>query len=227
MGVRPIGRGKSPKHRQRRMKRGGFEEAARLAAPPGDGNRNAATVYAAMLMAGQMHPPFLFWSCQKRNGPCTVQREKTLWSQLCTSVQSCCTGVGVSVPAPILPGLRARYPLLRFLRLPSRGGEYGGHRGGYRIVLLLFPLPLPWRLGMAWSHTRRGGPMCPPARFPPPPGRGVGAVINRPFSRAGRTVTEYLSGHGLENAWEMVSSSSTPNRSSAPNSRPICRPRKN
>ena len=26
-----------------------------------------------------MHPPFLFWSCQKRNGPCTVQREKTLW----------------------------------------------------------------------------------------------------------------------------------------------------
>ena len=32
----------------------------------------------AMLMAGQMHPPFLFWSCQKRNGPCTVQREKTL-----------------------------------------------------------------------------------------------------------------------------------------------------
>ena len=33
---------------------------------------------SAMLMAGQMHPPFLFWSCQKRNGPCTVQREKTL-----------------------------------------------------------------------------------------------------------------------------------------------------
>ena len=31
-----------------------------------------------MLMAGQKHPPFLFWSCQKRNGPCTVQREKTL-----------------------------------------------------------------------------------------------------------------------------------------------------
>ena len=26
----------------------------------------------------EMHPPFLFWSCQKRNGPCTVQREKTL-----------------------------------------------------------------------------------------------------------------------------------------------------
>ena len=32
----------------------------------------------AILMAGQMHPPFLFWPCQKRNGPCTVQREKTL-----------------------------------------------------------------------------------------------------------------------------------------------------
>ena len=67
----------------------------------------------AILMAGQMHPPFLFWSCQKRNGPCTVQREKTLWSQLCTCVQSCCTGVGGSVPAPISPDLRARYHLLR------------------------------------------------------------------------------------------------------------------
>ena len=55
-----MGRGKSPKRRQRRMKRGGFAEAARLAAPPRDGNRNAATVYAAMLMAGQMHPPFSF-----------------------------------------------------------------------------------------------------------------------------------------------------------------------
>ena len=33
------------------------------------------------------------------------------------------------MPAPILPGLRARYPLLRFLRLPSRGGWCGGRRG--------------------------------------------------------------------------------------------------
>ena len=31
-----------------------------------------------MLMAGQMHPPFLFWSCQKRNGPCTVQKKRPL-----------------------------------------------------------------------------------------------------------------------------------------------------
>ena len=54
--MRPIGRGKSPKRRQQRMKQGGFEEAARLAAPPGDGNRNAATVYAAMVIAGQCPP---------------------------------------------------------------------------------------------------------------------------------------------------------------------------
>ena len=50
---------------------------------------------------------------RQRLRDCTVQKEKTLWSQLCTCVQSCCTGVGVSVQAPISPGLRARYGLLR------------------------------------------------------------------------------------------------------------------
>ena len=38
------------------MKRGGFEEAARLAAPPGDGNRNAATVYVSYVDSWAMHP---------------------------------------------------------------------------------------------------------------------------------------------------------------------------
>ena len=37
-------RGKPAKRRQRRRKRAGFEEAARLAGPPGTGNRFAATV---------------------------------------------------------------------------------------------------------------------------------------------------------------------------------------
>ena len=39
------------------------------------------------------------------------------------------TGVGVPVPAPIWPCLRARYALLRFPRLPSRGGWCGSCRG--------------------------------------------------------------------------------------------------
>ena len=38
-------RGKTAKRRQRRKKRAGFEEAARLAGPPGTGNRFAATVW--------------------------------------------------------------------------------------------------------------------------------------------------------------------------------------
>ena len=40
-------RGKPAKRRQRREKRAGFEEAARLAGPPGAGNRFAATVWLA------------------------------------------------------------------------------------------------------------------------------------------------------------------------------------
>ena len=35
----------------------------------------------------RLNPPFLFWSCQKRNGPFTVQREKTLLG--CSSAASC------------------------------------------------------------------------------------------------------------------------------------------
>ena len=52
------------------------------------------------------------------------------------------TGGGGSVQAPIWPGLRARYTLLRFLQLPSRGGSCGGRRDGHRMELLLFSLPL-------------------------------------------------------------------------------------
>ena len=84
-----------------------------------------------------MHPPFSFPSCGKENGPCTVQKKRPLGR---TPVQrpSVRTGVGVSVPAPILPDLRARYALLRFLSLPSRGGWCRPRRGGCRIELLLF-----------------------------------------------------------------------------------------
>ena len=94
----------------------------------GDGGASHWTGNGSYVDSWAMHPPFLFWPCQKRNGPCTVQREKTLWPQLCTFVQSCCTGVGVSVPAPILPGLRARLGLLqgRYCRPVADGAEVVG-----------------------------------------------------------------------------------------------------
>ena len=74
-----------------------------------------------------------FRSCQKRNGPCTVQKKRPLRRAPARS-RLRATGVGGSVQAPILACLRARYHLLQFLGLPSRGGWCGGRRGGYRIV---------------------------------------------------------------------------------------------
>ena len=58
-------------------------------------------------------PPISLLPCQKRNGPCTVQREKRLARSGAVALRA--TGGGVSVPAPILPDRRARYALLRFL----------------------------------------------------------------------------------------------------------------
>ena len=75
-----------------------------------------------------MHPPFSFPSCGKENGPCTVQKKRPLGALRCSGPPRA-TGVGVSVPAPIWAGLRARLGLLRFLQLPSRGGWRSGHRG--------------------------------------------------------------------------------------------------
>ena len=75
-----------------------------------------------------MHPPFSFPSCGKENGPCTVQKKRPLRRAPARS-RLRATGVGGSVQAPILACLRARYHLLRFLGLPSRGGWCGGRRG--------------------------------------------------------------------------------------------------
>ena len=69
-----------------------------------------------------------FRSCQKRNGPCTVQKKRPLRRAPARS-RLRATGVGGSVQAPILACLRARYHLLRFLGLPSRGGWCGSCRG--------------------------------------------------------------------------------------------------
>ena len=82
-------------------------------------------------------PHFLFGLARKENGPCTVQREKALGALRCSGPPRA-TGVGVSVPAPIWAGLRARYASSASLQLPSRGGWCRPRRGGHRIELLLF-----------------------------------------------------------------------------------------
>ena len=71
----------------RQKKRAAFEAAARLAAPKGDGKRNAATVgrYGAppsrapreirrVPRRERLHPHFLF-ETSKRKRPCTVKRK--------------------------------------------------------------------------------------------------------------------------------------------------------
>ena len=99
------------------------------------GRRPAATGDSAPAggWSSRMHPPFSFPSCGKENGPCTVQKKRPLRRAPARS-RLRATGVGGSVQAPILACLRARYHLLRFLGLPSRGGWCGGRRGGHRIV---------------------------------------------------------------------------------------------
>ena len=99
------------------------------------GRRPAATGDSAPAggWSSGMHPPFSFPPCGKENGPCTVQKKRPLRRAPARS-RLRATGVGGSVQAPILACLRARYHLLQFLGLPSRGGWCGGRRGGYRIV---------------------------------------------------------------------------------------------
>ena len=119
----------------------------------------------AILIAGQCTPHFLFGLAEKKTGRARSKRKERFWQQLCTCVQSCCTGVCVSVPAPILPGLRARYGLLRgrYCRPVAEGAE----GVGVVIALICFSFRCRWL-----SRTGAGKA----------PGRPVGAVINRPVS---------------------------------------------
>ena len=86
-------------------------------------------------------PRFLFRLAEKKTGRARSKRKGRLDALRCSGPPRA-TGVGVSVPAPIWTGLRARYALLRFLLLPSRGGWRRPRRGGCRMELLLFSLPL-------------------------------------------------------------------------------------
>ena len=106
------------------------------------GRRPAATGDSAPAggWSSGMHPPFSFPSCGKENGLCTVQKKRPLRR---APARSClrATGGGGSVQAPILACLRARYHLLRFLGLPSRGGWCGSCRDA-RTHLNCFSFPV-------------------------------------------------------------------------------------
>ena len=59
-----------------------------------------------------MHPPFSFRSCPKRKRAVHGPKRKALARSGAVALRA--TGGGGSVQAPIWPGLRARYTLLRF-----------------------------------------------------------------------------------------------------------------
>ena len=87
-------------------------------------------------------PPILFLFLTKRECAAPGGREKIALGALRCSGPLRATGVGVSVQAPIWTDRRARYALLRFLWLLTRGEWCRPRRGGHRIELLLFSLPL-------------------------------------------------------------------------------------
>ena len=119
------------------------------------GRRTAATEVSAPAggWSSQDAPPISLLSCQKRNGPCTVQREKRLMRSGAVALRA--TGVGVSVQAPIWPDLRARYSLLRFLwcRPVADGAEVVGVV--VVLPLLLFSLPLAVPCGNVSGSGKR------------------------------------------------------------------------
>ena len=99
-------------------------------------------------------PRFLFRLAEKKTGRARSKRKGRLDALRCSDPPRA-TGVGVSVPAPIWTGLRARYALLRFLLLPSRGGWRRPRRGGCRMELLLFSLPRRTRQRVAQRNARK------------------------------------------------------------------------
>ena len=134
----------APPCRRRKVRSAPFPCTAKTApAPLHPKGTSAPTPWAWALL---LSPP-----CGARRDPLSVlPKEKRAVhgpkrkAPGCALVQwpSALKGGGESVPAPIWPCLRARYALLRFLLLPSRGGWRRPRRGGCRMELLLFSLPL-------------------------------------------------------------------------------------
>ena len=96
------------------------------------GRRTAATgVFApAGGLSSGMHPPYSFRSCPKRKRAVHGPKEKTALARF-GAVALRATGVGVSVQAPIWPGLRARLGLLRdrYCRPVADGAQIVGVQG--------------------------------------------------------------------------------------------------
>ena len=113
-------------------------------------------------------PHSLFGLAQKENAPRPVEEKKALGALRCGGPPRA-TGVGVSVPAPILPDLRARLGLLRVCS--CRPVADGADGVGVVVVLplLLFSLPLAVLHGsVSGSGERRRMYPCtsPGKRFP-------------------------------------------------------------
>ena len=121
----------APPCRRRKVRSAPFPCAAKTAPTPlHPKGTSAPTPWAWALL---LSPP-----CGARRDPLSVlPKEKRAVhgpkrkAPGCALVQwpSALKGGGESVPAPIWPCLRARYALLRFPRLPSRGGWCGSCRG--------------------------------------------------------------------------------------------------
>ena len=105
-------------------------------------------------------------SCQKRNGPCTVQKKRPLRRAPARS-RLRATGVGGSVQAPILACLRARFSLLQVCncRPVADGAEVVGVVIALSLLLFSLPLAVPrgnWCNGRMWASARKHKPLRPP-----------------------------------------------------------------
>ena len=137
--------------------------------------------------------PVFFSDLRKKKTGRARSKRKAAWTRSGAVALPRATGVGVSVPAPIWTGLRARYALLRFLLLPSRGGWRRPRRGGCRMELLLFSLPSrpknPAARSAAERAEREADQMrpCTPLTFTPAPRESAFKPVPHP-RRARREV---------------------------------------
>ena len=159
--------------------------------PPSGGHGDSAP--AGGFVQG-MHPHFLFQLAEKKTGRARSKRKGRLDALRCSGPPRA-TGVGVSVPALIWTGLRARYALLRFLLLPSRGGWRRPRRGGCRMELLLFSLllTLPRRIRqrVAQRNARKEKQtkcvLAPLLTFTPAPRESAFKPVPHPAAPVGRS----------------------------------------
>ena len=141
------------------------------------GRRTAATgdsAPAGGLSSGDAPPIFFSVLAEKKTGRAR-SKEKNAWR---TPVRwpSVRTGVGGSVPAPILARLRARLTLLRgrYCRSMADGAEGVGVVVVLPLLLFSLPLTLPCGRASGSENRRRVYPSTSPGqRFPQGPGVSV------------------------------------------------------